>query len=942
MVDHCPYGSEPKPGADVEAGILTMGNLRIRAASSGTPVTLVPGGVLVDRIALARELTNTNRNISTTVIWFEDILSFCQKPPPTPEQINYSEDLPQISAYAAGILAQRWIENCQCGLNNSRDTECSYWAKKGQCEGSFYAIYTDLDLRVYSIDDEGNIPFDRILRFTYVSFAYGPLGIPFFIDDDNPNFNRKFLAIKSQQGTEHEETTIITYDSFYVPTGTENTEDIPLGTNQFAVRKVFIGSSSYCLVQGDDPDNCCARPSTPEYPTRDSSGDQIIEIEEEDVTVIFIPVEGPPGPPGPQGPKGDPGNPTSIVTNFARVDSETPESFTATSNFYGDTVTIDLKLHNQPQVRAINMALQRVPADESARVTKGVTDEEINFTLFLPYPPTVQTALSFFTDPDDDPNFTAATEEGITTIRLKLYREMLRPIVEEIRDLLKGQETIAMKITDCEGNELSQNVTAPRIVAIAKAIGIAQNLSDTRDQRTCTLTEQEVIEMRTTNCEGNPLSQNVSAPRLVAIAKAVGFAQNLSDTRDQRMCNPVPSDVDLTEVVSKLDNISQALIEPETIEMRTTDCNGSQLSQNVVAPRIVAIAKAVGISQNLSDSRDQRMCAAPEIDLTEVVNKLTTIENKVDDRPTRLDIAGMLFLQSTVELALNGAMLVVLAQVQIRALAVSTLTILEAIIGSRLTDIVTDIIPNLPSITLFDRLIDISGTIEKLLEINLNVPDADGQAPDIDLSEVIKKLDNLNELLSEQETIEMKTTDCENNQVSQNVTAPRIKAIAKSIGISQNLSDERDKRMCKEPIAAIPDWWQTRPGADRPQLVIQFAEYTNDSRLPPKYVISIPHYSGNVLNSSPITAYTKGDWMGIATLDDNSKIIVNCYSQAEASRVLTQALAIVPNYLKTKLTTKIGQRNGDNLQSVRVVPRIAKFFSTGQRNTKPDWVKYFD
>jgi hypothetical protein len=146
----------------------------------------------------------------------------------------------------------------------------------------------------------------------------------------------------------------------------------------------------------------------------------------------------------------------------------------------------------------------------------------------------------------------------------------------------------------------------------------------------------------------------------------------------------------------------------------------------------------------------------------------------------------------------------------------------------------------------------------------------------------------------------------------------------------------------KEAIAAVPEWWQVRIEAGRPQLVILFGKVLPDGKVErAKYGLTIPHYSGGRTNTPPIGTYKHGQIEGILTLNDNSKVMVNAASEAEASRVLFMAKqAIDPLYVKGSFI-KIGPRQGQVLAPVTLVPRYGKFFASGLRNTKPDWTAYY-
>lgn len=92
---------------------------------------------------------------------------------------------------------------------------------------------------------------------------------------------------------------------------------------------------------------------------------------------------------------------------------------------------------------------------------------------------------------------------------------------------------------------------------------------------------------------------------------------------------------------------------------------------------------------------------------------------------------------------------------------------------------------------------------------------------------------------------------------------------------------------------------------------------------------------------SPIESYIKGDTEGILTLNDNSKLIVNCRDKDECLRIISLLkLWITPKYLE-KATLKIGDRNGQPIEIREMRPKQAKYFSQGLRRLTPDWVAYF-
>ncbi len=147
-----------------------------------------------------------------------------------------------------------------------------------------------------------------------------------------------------------------------------------------------------------------------------------------------------------------------------------------------------------------------------------------------------------------------------------------------------------------------------------------------------------------------------------------------------------------------------------------------------------------------------------------------------------------------------------------------------------------------------------------------------------------------------------------------------------------------------ECYAAIPEWWQVRLGADRPQLIVQYAEVLNDGKFgAPKYALTIPHYSLSFEQTTKdlFPNYQKGQAMGVLTLADNSKLIVNCNTQSEAESLIEALSESISSEALEGSFLSTGNRKGQRLKTITVAPRIAKFFATGQKDIKPDWVRYF-
>ncbi|MEH2161606.1 MAG: hypothetical protein V7K38_11275, partial [Nostoc sp.] len=155
---------------------------------------------------------------------------------------------------------------------------------------------------------------------------------------------------------------------------------------------------------------------------------------------------------------------------------------------------------------------------------------------------------------------------------------------------------------------------------------------------------------------------------------------------------------------------------------------------------------------------------------------------------------------------------------------------------------------------------------------------------------------------------------------------------------------EIDGQQCSgtEYYAAVPEWWQVRIEAGRPQMIFMFAEDLGEGNFDSaKYPITVPHPIVKHYETSPLPSYQKGQYEGIVILKDNSKIIINAISNEEAERVLTAIKQIViPEFLEGSIQ-KISPRRGVELLTITVYPKRVEYFSTGLKKTKSDWVDVF-
>jgi hypothetical protein len=147
-----------------------------------------------------------------------------------------------------------------------------------------------------------------------------------------------------------------------------------------------------------------------------------------------------------------------------------------------------------------------------------------------------------------------------------------------------------------------------------------------------------------------------------------------------------------------------------------------------------------------------------------------------------------------------------------------------------------------------------------------------------------------------------------------------------------------------DAYAAIPDGWPLRPEHNRPQCVYQFAEVDADGNIidSPKYSINIPHHQPQQVTEG-LPNYQKGNWEIIYVLSDNSKITIHSYDETNGMTVLNAAKnLVIPSYLEGAYTSKSSLVSGGyEIAQINVKCRMAKYFSTGAKNVKPDWISKF-
>lgn len=135
--------------------------------------------------------------------------------------------------------------------------------------------------------------------------------------------------------------------------------------------------------------------------------------------------------------------------------------------------------------------------------------------------------------------------------------------------------------------------------------------------------------------------------------------------------------------------------------------------------------------------------------------------------------------------------------------------------------------------------------------------------------------------------------------------------------------------------ASVPEHWQVRVGSDRPQLAVLYGETLPGNKIGrSRYQVSIPHWNGSKAWHL-LPKIRKGNFMGRAILKDNSRIIVYCYSIAEAKRVVKALLKFVkPEFAKGAKLFQ-GEVNVE-IEDIRTEPCTADWYEEGQETEIPE------
>jgi hypothetical protein len=141
-------------------------------------------------------------------------------------------------------------------------------------------------------------------------------------------------------------------------------------------------------------------------------------------------------------------------------------------------------------------------------------------------------------------------------------------------------------------------------------------------------------------------------------------------------------------------------------------------------------------------------------------------------------------------------------------------------------------------------------------------------------------------------------------------------------------------------LASYPEGWLIKKGQNIAQLAVIYRDLDKTS-LSGNYTIHIPHYDGN--KSPNIPVYTKGDYWARWILKDNSQLLVNGKTEAEALKVISKLESYVDNKFRSKEIEglKVGRYTKNKIKQIKVAPLRADYYPEGKENSIPKWRYYF-
>jgi hypothetical protein len=206
--------------------------------------------------------------------------------------------------------------------------------------------------------------------------------------------------------------------------------------------------------------------------------------------------------------------------------------------------------------------------------------------------------------------------------------------------------------------------------------------------------------------------------------------------------------------------------------------------------------------------------------------------------------------------------------------------------------------------------------------------------PGISVGDLLDILTDILDLVSgEGEEIDMLKIpyyDCAGQQFAE-VPVEAVRSSVENFPLAKFTEAANNAKLwCDEPtlIAGVPEWWAIRPGANRPQMVVSFRRDGERSY----GILTIPHYhSVPEVGTKPLSSYRAGNIMGRERLIDNSQLIVNCETTAEAERMLNEMSGWVRSDMRTSPPNRTYQeRQGNAVKVGDRAPKKVMIFPNGR------------
>ena len=147
-----------------------------------------------------------------------------------------------------------------------------------------------------------------------------------------------------------------------------------------------------------------------------------------------------------------------------------------------------------------------------------------------------------------------------------------------------------------------------------------------------------------------------------------------------------------------------------------------------------------------------------------------------------------------------------------------------------------------------------------------------------------------------------------------------------------------------EPVGSIVEHWQMKKESKAEQAVMLFGELQEDGETigPPKWQLAVPHVGIDFLDGwTNRFGWRKGAKQGIATLSDNSKIILYAHDEEDIEGVWNAILPRIPDRYTDEIYYKFGDYKQPNFKDIEVRLRRIDWYAEGLVRAKPNAFRRF-